>query len=248
MRLAGRVAVVTGAASGFGRGIAERFAREGAAVLLVDVDPGGEAAAAAIPGARFHRADVSDPDQVAAAVAEAVRAFGSLDVMVNNAGIPQRATPLAATDVATLDRLYAVNVRGVFLGCRAAIPHLRARGGGAILNTASTAAIRPRPGLAAYNATKAAVVSLTRTLALELAPDRIRVNCVCPVAGDTPMLPGFFAPGRDPEEARAAFLATIPLGRFSTPADVAAAALYLCSDEASLVTGVALEVDGGRDV
>jgi 3-oxoacyl-[acyl-carrier protein] reductase len=252
MRLQGKAAVITGAASGFGAGMARAFAAEGASVWLVDRDPRGEEVAAAIRagGGRcgFSQADVSAEPEVVAAFRAAVSAFGGLDIVCNNAGIPQAATPLEATDLAVFERLFAVNVRGVFLGCRTAIPLLRARGGGAILNTASTAAIRPRPGLAAYNATKAAVVSLTRTLALEAAPHRIRVNCVCPVAGDTPMLAGFFAPGRDPEEARAAFVATIPLGRLSTPADVAAAAVYLCSDEAALVTGVALEVDGGRDV
>lgn len=252
MRLQGKAAVITGAASGFGAGMAERFAAEGAAVWLVDRDPGGAALAAAIRAgggrAGFSQADVSAEADIGAAFGAAASAFGGLDIVCNNAGIPQATMPLEETDPATFDRLFAINVRGVFLGCRAAIPLLRARGGGAILNTSSTAAIRPRPGLAAYNATKAAVSSLTRTLALEAAPHRIRVNCVCPVAGDTPMLAGFFAPGRDPEEARAAFIATIPLGRLSTPADVAAAAVYLCSDEAAMVTGAALEVDGGRDV
>ena len=251
-RLDGKTAIITGAASGFGAGMAEAFAAEGASVWLVDLDPRGEALAAKVRerGVRagFSQADVSVEADVKAAFAAAASAFGGLDIVCNNAGIPQAAMPLEATDVALFDRLYAINVRGVFLGCQAAIPFLRARGGGAILNTASTAAIRPRPGLAAYNSTKAAVMSLTRTLALEAAPDRIRVNCVCPVAGDTPMLAGFFAPGRNPEEARAAFIATIPLGRLSTPADVAAAAVFLCSDEAAMVTGAALEVDGGRDV
>jgi 3-oxoacyl-[acyl-carrier protein] reductase len=252
MRLAGKAALITGAASGFGAGMAEAFAAEGASVWLVDRDPRGEELAAAIRArggrAGFSQADVSLEADVQAAFAAAASQLGGLDIVCNNAGIPQAATALDATDMVTFDRLFAINVRGVFLGCRAAMPLLRARGGGAILNPASTAAIRPRPGLAAYNATKAAVMSLTRTLALEAAPDRIRVNCVCPVAGDTPMLAGFFAPGRDPDEARAAYVATIPLGRLSTPADVAAAAVFLCSDEAAMVTGAALEVDGGRDV
>jgi 3-oxoacyl-[acyl-carrier protein] reductase len=254
-RLAGKIAVITGAGSGFGKGTAEVFAREGATVVVVDVNEataretvdgiraaGGQAWAMAC--------DVSRADQVQRVMEETQREYGRIDILFNNAGIPMPFTPLEDVDEASWDRLMAINVKGVFLGCRAVIPIMKQQGGGVILNTASTAAVRPRPGLTAYNATKGAVLVLTRSLALELAPSKIRVNAINPVAGDTPMLAGFIG-SQDlatVASGKKRFQETVPLGRLATPDDIAYAALFLCSDEASLITGVGLDVDGGRDV
>jgi 3-oxoacyl-[acyl-carrier protein] reductase len=254
-RLVGKIAVITGAGSGFGRGTAEVFAREGATVVVVDVN---EATAretvdgiwAAGGQARAMACDVSRADQVQRVMEETQRGYGRIDILFNNAGIPMSFTPLEDVDEASWDRLMAINVKGVFLGCRAVIPIMKQQGGGVILNTASTAAVRPRPGLTAYNATKGAVLVLTRSLALELAPSKIRVNAINPVAGDTPMLAGFIG-SQDPAtvaSGKKRFQETVPLGRLATPDDIAHAALFLCSDEASLITGVGLDVDGGRDV
>jgi len=249
---AGKVAIVTGAASGFGAGIARLFAEHGAAVVLADVNgDGAKAVAAEIVRdggeARPEVVDVTSREDLDAVVRRTTDEHGRLDVMVNNAGIPMRPTPLEDVDDATYERLASINMYGVFAGCRAAIPAMKQQGAGVILNMASTAAIRPRPGLSVYNATKAFVLNLTKTLALELAPHGIRVNALNPVMGDTPML-STFSGDRDPEEARKAFEATVPLGRLSTPTDVAWAALFLASDEAAMVTGHALDVDGGRDI
>ena len=249
MRLADKVAIVTGGASGFGAGIARRFAAEGAAVVIGDIDrDGGEAVAADIAGAGgtalYQQADMSVDREVAALVGRATGDLGRLDIMVNNAGISHRNQPMLEVDEATFDRVYAVNVKSIFLAARHAVPVMRDAGGGAIVNTASTAGLRPRPGLTWYNGSKGAVITLTKSMAAELAPDRIRVNALCPVAGETPMLPTFM--GEDSQDARDRFIATIPLGRLSTAEDIANAALYLASDEASLVTGVSLEIDGGR--
>jgi len=251
-RLGGKVAIVTGAASGFGAGIARLFAEHGAAVVLADVNgDGAKAVAAEIVRdggeARPEVVDVTSREDLDAVVRRTTDEHGRLDVMVNNAGIPMRPTPLEDVDDATYERLASINMYGVFAGCRAAIPAMKQQGAGVILNMASTAAIRPRPGLSVYNATKAFVLNLTKTLALELAPHGIRVNALNPVMGDTPML-STFSGDRDPEEARKAFEATVPLGRLSTPTDVAWAALFLASDEAAMVTGHALDVDGGRDI
>jgi 3-oxoacyl-[acyl-carrier protein] reductase len=177
-------------------------------------------------------------------IAAATQAWGRLDILVNNAGVSHRNGPMLGVDEATFDRIFAVNVKAIYLAAREAVPLFREQGGGVILNTASTAGIRPRPGLVWYNASKGAAISLTKAMAVELAPEKIRVNCICPVAGDTPLLATFM--GEDTPEKRAQFRASIPLGRLSTPEDIANAALYLCSDEASLITGVAFEVDGGR--
>ncbi|KGM32508.1 glucose 1-dehydrogenase [Inquilinus limosus] len=248
MRLEGKVAIVTGAASGFGKGIAERFVREGASVLIADLSAeAGEAVAAALnevrpDAARFVRTDVSRDADTAVAIATAVEAFGGLDIVVNNAGYTHRNKPMAEVTEDEFDRIFAVNVKAIFLAVRHAAPHLQAKGG-SILNIASTAGIRPRPGLTWYNASKGAVITATKSMAVELAP-KIRVNCLCPVLGQTGLTSTFL--GDDTPERRAQFLATIPLGRMSTPEDIANAALYLSSDEASMVTGVALEVDGGR--
>jgi 3-oxoacyl-[acyl-carrier protein] reductase len=229
--LEGKSALVTGGARGFGLGIVETFAREGARVAVVDVN--GDAArkvAEGIPGAIAIAADVSKAADVNRAVQETIQAFGGLDVLVNNAGISHRNRPMLEVEEDEFDRVFAVNVKS--------------QGRGVIVNVGSTAGLRPRPGLAWYNGTKGAVHSITKSMAIELAPDRIRVCALAPVAGDTPLLATFM--GEDTPEKRAAFRSTIPLGRLSRPDDIANAALFLASDEADLVTGVVLEVDGGR--
>lgn len=251
-RLEGRVAIITGAASGFGAGIAQRFAAEGAAVVVVDLNADGAKAVAADitqagGDARPEVADVTRRADLDAVVARIAEERGRIDVMVNNAGVPMAPTPIEDVDDDAYERIAQINMYGVFAGCRAVAPVMKRQGSGTILNMASTAAIRPRPLLSAYNASKGFVLTLTKTLALELAPHGIRVNALNPVMGDTPML-GTFSGDRDPVEARKAFEATVPLGRLSTPTDVAWAALFLASDEAAMVTGHAIDVDGGRDV
>ena len=246
MRLANKTALVTGAAQGFGLGIAETFAREGARVALLDLNEGAarDAAARIGSGAVALGCDVSKGDEVERAVAEAIRAFGRLDIVVNNAGTTHRNKPMIEVTEEEFDRVFAVNVKSIYLMARAVLPHFRQIGGGVVLNIGSTAGLRPRPGLAWYNASKGAVNLLSKSMAVELAPDRVRVNALAPVAGETPLLASFM--GEDTPEKRAAFRATIPWGRLSTPQDIANAALFLCSDEADMITGVVLEVDGGR--
>jgi len=246
MRLAGKTAIVTGGGSGFGEGIATRFAAEGADVVVADIDEAaaGRVASAIGKRARALRVDVSRADDTRRMVAAAVDGFGRLDILVNNAGVSHVNGPMLGVDEATFDRVFAVNVKAIYLSAVEAVPVFRRQGGGAILNTASTAGLRPRPGLVWYNGSKGAAITLTKAMAVELAPEKIRVNCICPVAGDTPLLATFM--GQDTPEKRAQFKASIPMGRLSTPADIANAALYLCSDEAEFITGVAFEVDGGR--
>lgn len=252
-RLDGKAAIVTGAGSGFGEGIARRFAEEGAKVVVADInEERGRRVADAITGAggtaQFVAADVAEAKDNRAMVEACQKAYGGLDAIVLNAAIGMSPTPLVDTPDEFFDRIFHVNVRSVFLGCKHAVPAMRAQGrGGSIIVTVSTAALRPRPNLAAYNATKGALVPLCRALALELAGEGIRVNGICPVAGETAMLPDFLGPG-DPEAARKAFIATVPMGRLSRPADIAAAALFFADDEAAFVTGTMLEVDGGRCV
>lgn len=250
MRLAGKVAIVTGGGSGFGEGIAKRFAAEGASVVIGDLNLAAaekvvgeinKAGQKALPVA----ADVSQNVQMKALVEKTVEAFGGVDIMVNNAGMPQRNASLLNTDEATFDKLFAVNVKSIYLSAQHAIPEMRKRGGGCFINIASTAGVRPRPGLVWYNGSKGAVITLTRAMAVELAPEQIRVNALNPVAGLTPMLKEFMG-GEETPEMKAKFVSTIPIGRFSTPTDIANAALYLASDEANFITGVCMEVDGGR--
>lgn len=248
MRLQGKVAIVTGGGSGFGEGIARRFVAEGAKVVIADIN---EEAAKQVAGslgeaAAAVRSDVADNASVKEMVEAACGRFGRLDILVNNAGYSQRNQPMLEVDEETFDRIFAVNVKAIYLGARHAVPVFRAQGGGVILNVASTAGVRPRPGLTWYNGSKGAAITLTRSMAVELAGDKIRVCALNPVAGETGMLHLFL--GEDTEERRAQFRATIPLGRLSQPRDIANAALFLCSDEAEFLTGVCLEVDGGRCV
>ncbi len=249
MRLEGKTAIVTGSGSGFGEGIAKTFAREGAAVVVNDVNvEGGQRVLAEIVDAggtaSFCEADVTSARDVQAMIDHAVTTHGGLDILVNNAGVAHKRKSMLDVDEDELDRILNVNVKGLFHTANATVPVMRQRGGGAIINIASTAAVRPRPGLTWYNASKGAVTTLTKSMAVELAEDNIRVNAVNPVAGETPLLPTFL--GEDTPENREAFRQTVPLGRFSTPQDVANAVLFLASQEASLITGVCMEIDGGR--
>jgi 3-oxoacyl-[acyl-carrier protein] reductase len=243
-RLDGKTALVTGGGSGFGAGIARRFAGEGARVLVVDINADAAAAVAAEIGAASCGADVADAASVAAMAAAAKEHLGALDILVNNAGVTHQSGPLEDVDEESFDRVMAVNNKAVYLAARAFVPAMKAAGRGCILNIASTAGVSPRPNLSWYNASKGWMITATRAMAVELAPYGVRVNAVNPVAGETPLLASFM--GEDTPEMRAKFLSTIPIGRFSQPEDIANAALYLCSDEASMVTGVAMEVDGGR--
>jgi 3-oxoacyl-[acyl-carrier protein] reductase len=246
MRLKGKSAIVTGAGQGFGLGIAETFAREGARVACLDFNAElAKAAAARLGGGAIAlTCDVSKKTEVEAAVKAAIAAFGRVDIIVNNAGTTHRNRPMLEVEEAEFDRIFAVNVKSIFLMAQALIPHMREHGAGVILNIGSTAALRPRPGLTVYNASKGAVHLMSKSMAVELAPDNIRVCALAPVAGETPLLASFL--GADTPERRAAFKATVPLGRFSTPQDIANSALFLVSDEAAFLTGVVLEVDGGR--
>ena len=244
MRLEGKTALVTGGASGFGAGIARTFRAEGAEVMIADRNGEALEAMAAVLGTAQVRADVGTDAGVEAMTSAVLAAFGHLDILVNNAGITHLPAPMEDIGEPEFDRVLQVNAKSVYLTARHLVPVMKARGAGVILNIASTAALSPRPRLVWYNASKGWMVTATKGMAVELAPYGIRVNALCPVAGETPLLKSFL--GEDTPEMRAKFLATIPLGRFATPQDLGSAAAFLCSDEASMLTGVALEVDGGR--
>jgi 3-oxoacyl-[acyl-carrier protein] reductase len=245
MRLKDKLAIVTGAGSGFGAGIARRFSEEGATVVVADINAAaGERIAREVEG-KFVHADVTKGDDWA----KLVRAAGErLDIIVNNAGWTHRNKPYLEVTEAEFDRVYAVNVKSIYLSALHAVPLFRKRGRGCFVNIASTAGVRPRPGLTVYNSSKGAVILMSKSMAAEFGPDRIRVNCVNPVFSPETSLSADFAGGAVTEEAKKRFLATVPLGRFSTPLDVANACLYLASDEAAFISGVCIEVDGARCV
>ncbi|UWQ83241.1 SDR family oxidoreductase [Leisingera caerulea] len=246
MRLAGKTAIVTGGASGFGAGIVRKFLSEGARVMIADINGAAAEDIAAELGSNTiaQAVDVSDGASVAAMAEAALAAFGRVDILVNNAGVTHLPAPLEEISEDDFDRVMGVNMKSVYLTARALVPHMKANKAGAILNVASTAGVSPRPNLNWYNASKGWMITATKTMAVELAPHGVRVNAINPVAGETPLLKSFM--GEDTPEVRAKFLSTIPIGRFSTPEDMGNAACFLCSDEASMVTGVAMEVDGGR--
>ncbi|MEO0937446.1 MAG: SDR family oxidoreductase [Pseudomonadota bacterium] len=244
MQLEGKTAIVTGGASGFGDGIARAFAAAGARVMVADVNGDGAQAVAGEIGGVAQQVDVSDGASVQAMAGAALTAFGHVDILVNNAGITHLPQAMEYVTEEDFDRVFAVNMKSVYLTARALVPHFKSRQTGAILNVASTAGVSPRPRLNWYNASKGWMITATKAMAVELAPEGIRVNAINPVAGETPLLKSFM--GEDTPEVRAKFLSTIPLGRFSTPQDMGAAATFLCSDAASMITGVAMEVDGGR--
>jgi len=246
MRLEHKVAIVTGGGSGFGAGICSKFVAEGAQVLVADInlEAALDVAARLGPAARALRVDVSQAADVRTMVDAAEQHFGKLDILVNNAGIGHLPQPLEGLPEDEFDRLFAVNMKSIYLAAREVVPRLKARKAGVILNMASTAGVSPRPRLSWYNASKGWVITATRAMAVELAPFGVRVVALNPVAGETPLLKTFM--GEDTPEVRARFLSTIPMGRFSTPEDLGNAACFLCSDEASMITGVCMEVDGGR--
>lgn len=246
MKLKGKTAIVTGAASGFGTGIAAKFIAEGARVLVADINGDGAEAAAKSLGdnAIACQVDVGSAASINAMAELAINTYGTLDILVNNAGVTHLPMPMENVTEDDFDRVYNVNMKSIYLAAKAFVPHMKANGAGAILNVASTAGVSPRPNLNWYNASKGWVITATKAMAVELAPFGIRVNALNPVAGETPLLKSFM--GEDTPEVRAKFLSTIPIGRFSTPEDLGNAASFLCSDEASMITGVAMEVDGGR--
>lgn len=244
MQLEGKTAIVTGGASGFGHGIARAFAAAGARVLVADLNGEGARDVAEELGGIAVEVDVSNGASVQNMADVALAQMGRVDILVNNAGITHLPQPLEDVSEADFDRVLAVNAKSVYLTARSLVPHFKSRKAGAILNVASTAGVSPRPRLNWYNASKGWMITATKAMAVELAPEGIRVNALNPVAGETPLLKSFM--GEDTPEMRAKFLATIPIGRFSTPEDMGAAATFLCSDAASMITGVALEVDGGR--
>jgi len=244
MRLEGKRAIVTGAGSGFGAGIARKFAAEGARVLVADINAEAGAAIAAEIGGVSTVVDVGDGASVAALALAAQDLLGGIDILVNNAGVTHLPKPMETVTEDEFDRVFRVNAKSVYLTAREIVPVMKAAGAGAILNVASTAGLSPRPNLSWYNASKGWMITATKTMAVELAPFGVRVNALAPVAGETPLLASFM--GGDTPEGRARFLSTIPIGRFSTPEDMGNAATFLCSDEASMITGAALTVDGGR--
>lgn len=249
MRIKGKVAIITGAGSGFGEGIAIRFAAEGAKVVVADINGDAAKRVADEIGdtAVAIETDVTKMSDVEAMIGLAETQFGRLDILINNAGYTSRNGPMMDVDEETYDRIFEVNTKAIYLAARAGVPVLKKYGGGTIINVASIGALRPRPGLVWYNGSKGAALNMSKGMAVELAPDNIRVNALCPVLAETGLLEEFMGVEDTPEN-RNAFLKTIPLGRLGRPSDVAGAALYLCSDDAEFITGVSLEVDGGRGV
>lgn len=246
MRLAGKTAIVTGGGSGFGAGIVAKFIAEGAHVMVADINQqsAGQIAEKEGSNAIAHTVDVANGDSMASMAEAAFKHFGKLDILVNNAGVTHLPQSMEDVTEADFDRVLAVNAKSVYLSARYIVPHMKNNSSGAILNVASTAGVSPRPRLSWYNASKGWMITATRSMAVELAASGIRVNALNPVAGETPLLKSFM--GEDTPEVRAKFLSTIPIGRFSQPEDLGNAACFLCSDEASMITGVAMEVDGGR--
>ncbi len=246
MRLKNKVAIVTGAGSGFGEGIARKFAEEGARVVVADIDAerGCSVAETLVNPGLYCEVNVADSSEVKRLLELSQATFGKVDILVNNAGIGTPPQALEQLDETEFDRLLSVNMKSIYLTTRVVVPIMKEQGSGVILNMGSTAGVSPRPGLTWYNASKGWVIAATRSMAVELASSGIRVNALNPVAGETPLLKTFM--GEDTPEMREKFLASIPLGRFSTPRDMGNAACFLCSDEATMITGVALEVDGGR--
>ena len=244
MRLQDRIAIVTGGGSGFGAGIARKFAAEGARVVVADLNGDAARAIAEDVGGIAVTANVATEDGIRAMTEAALNLGGRVDILVNNAGVTHLPSPMEEVSEADFDRILAVNCKAIYLAARTIVPLMKAQKSGAIVNIASTAGVSPRPRLSWYNASKGWVITATRAMAVELAPFGIRVNALNPVAGETPLLASFM--GEDTPEMRAKFLSTIPIGRFSTPEDLGNAACFLASDEASMITGVAMEVDGGR--
>lgn len=248
-QLEGKVAIVTGAAGGFGEGVARKFAQEGAKVVIADINVEGATKVAHEFGdqALAVRVDVTSSADIKTMVDQTIEKFGRIDIIVNNAGTSHKNQPMLEVDEKAFDTVFNVNVKSIFLISHAIIPIMRKQGGGVILNIGSTAGIRPRPGLTWYNASKGAVNLLSKSMAVELAPDKIRVNAICPVMGVTALFETFMGASDKPEN-RAKFVSTIPLGRFCEASDIAAAATYLASDAAEFITGIELPVDGGRTI
>ena len=244
MRLSDKIAIVSGGGSGFGSGIVRKFAKEGAKVIVADIQIENAKKVANAAGGVAVEVDVSNSLSFKNMVDKTLEKFGKIEIMVNNAGITHLPNSMEDISEVEFDKIFAVNSKSVFFSAKYLVPKMTSIGGGNILNVASTAGISPRPNLSWYNATKGWMISATKAMAIELASKRIRVNALAPVAGETPLLKSFM--GGDTPEKREKFLSTIPIGRFSTPDDMGNAACFLCSEEASMITGVVLQVDGGR--